>query len=157
MKGFGIAGLAALAACLGLGLPASTARAQTPPVAVCGDLFDECQIADFVFEWNADTFDEFFPLDEKTCEGMASSELAQCEAAVKAGVKCWSAQFNSIPKNARPVCATERSPSPDCNIEFKFHAKNNVNFTKAMGEFEIGCCENRAIDFFNLCVLGGPS
>jgi hypothetical protein len=156
MKGFGIAGLAALGACLGVGLLASPARAQTPPVPICGDLFDECQIANDVFAWNADEFEEFFPLDEKTCADMASGVLAQCEAGVKAGVKCWSAQFNSIPKNARPACKSERSPASDCNIEFKYDAKTNVNYTKAIGEFEIGCCEERANDFFELCVLGDP-
>lgn len=152
MKRFSIAVLAALGICLGHGFTATPAQAQTPPVAICGDLFDECQIADDVLAWNQDEFEEFFPLDEKTCEDMASGVFAQCESGVKSGVKCWSAQFNYIPKNARPACKSERSPFSDCKIEFNFDAKNNVHFTRAIGEFEINCCEEAAIDFFNLCV-----
>src|SRR5262245_2394734 len=114
MKGFGIAGLAALGACLGLGLTASPAQAQTPSVAICGDLFVSCQIADDVFAENVDEFEEFFPLDQKTCEDMASGVFAQCESGVKSGVKCWSDQFKFIPKNARPACQQAGSFATNC-------------------------------------------
>lgn len=156
MKGFGIAVFAALGACLGLGLGPSPAHAQTPSPAICGDLFTMCQIANDVYDSNVGEFEEFFPLDEKTCSKMADGVQAQCENAVKAGVKCWTGQFNAIPKNARPACAQDQSPSSPCKIEFKADAKNGANFSKATGEFELGCCDDVASDFFDLCV-GGDS
>jgi hypothetical protein len=152
MKGFGIALVATLGACLGVGFVASPAQAQTPSPAICGDLFELCKIADDVYDMNVENFLEFFPLDEKTCSQMADSVQAQCEHGVKAGVKCWTAQFESIPKNARPACKSERSPTSDCNVEFKYNAKNNVNFARARGGFETGCCEDVASDFFDLCL-----
>ena len=131
MKRLGIVVFAALGACLGLGFTAPPAQAQTPSPAICGDLFELCQIADDVLDWNVDEFEEFFPLDEDTCSSMAEGVLAQCERAVKSGVKCWSAQFNAIPKNAKPACKSDRSPSSNCNNEFKYDAKNGVNSTEA--------------------------
>jgi len=152
MKRFGIAVLAALGTCLGLGVTASPAQAQTPPAAICGDLFELCQLADDVLTSNADEFEEFFPLDEDTCSAMADGVFAQCDRAVKSGVKCWTDQFNSIPKNARPACKAVRSPGIHCNIDFKYDAKNGVNLTESRIEFEKGCCEDAALDFFDLCV-----
>lgn len=154
MKGFGIAMFAVLGACLGLGFTASPARAQPP---ICGDLFVECQIADDVLAWNADEFEEFFPLDEDTCSSMAEGVFAQCEKAVKSGVKCWTEQFSAIPKNAKPACKAVRSPSSTCKVDFKFDAHHDVNVTQASGESEIGCCEDAALDFFDLCVGGGDT
>lgn len=150
MKGLGISKFAALAACLGLGLLAAPARAQTPPI--CGDLFENCQIADDVLDWNLDDFSEFFPQDEDTCSKMAEGVLAQCEKAVKSGVKCWIEQFNTIPKNARPVCRTERSPSSVCDVDHKYVAHNSVNDTQALVPFELACCEDAALDFFDACI-----
>jgi hypothetical protein len=149
MKGFGIATFAALGAGLGLGFAAPPAQAQAP---VCGDLFEECRIADDTLAWNADEFAEFFPLDEDTCSAMAEGVFAQCKKAVKAGVNCWTDQFNSIPKNAKPACKTERSPASDCKVEFKYAAHNDVNITQATLGPEIVCCEGAALDFFDLCV-----
>lgn len=143
--------VAALAALAALAFGAGAARAQPP---ICGDLFEQCQIADDVYSWNADEFEEFFPLDEKTCSQMAQGVFAQCERAVKEDTKCWVEQFNAIPKNMKAPCNYPQAPTNTCYVQAKFDAKNDVAATEGTGEFEISCCEEAAGAFFDLCIGG---
>lgn len=141
--------VAALGALAALGLGAGAALAQPP---ICGDLFEQCQIADDVYAWNADEFEEFFPLDEKTCSQMAQGVFAQCERAVKDDTKCWIGQFNAIPKNMKAPCNHPQAPTNTCYAQAKYDAKNAVRDAETTGAFEISCCEDAAGDFFDLCV-----
>jgi len=139
--------LATLGAFVALAFGAAPAKAQ-----ICGDLYDECEIADDVAEWNYEAFGGFFFLDEDTCEKMAISVFKQCEKAVKSAAKCWKDQVNSIPKTAKSACKTEGDFASDCNADYKEDAEDDVSDIPLYEEFEITCCEDRAEDFYFDCI-----
>ena len=140
---------AALAAFVAVAFGAAPAQAQ-----ICGDLFDECDIADDVVDLNYEQFGGFFTLGEDTCAKMAESVFKQCEKAVKSAVKCWSDQANSISKTSKSACKTEGEFASDCNADYKADAKDDVADIESYGEFELGCCEDYAFDFFFTCLEG---
>jgi hypothetical protein len=141
--------LATLGTFLALAFGAAPAKAQ-----ICGDLSDECEIADEVVDWNYDEFGGFFFLDSDTCEKMAESVFTQCEKAVKSAAKCWKDQINSIPKTAKSACKTEGDSASECNASYKDDAKDEIADVPYYEEFEIGCCEDRAESFYLLCFYG---
>jgi len=141
--------LAGLGAFVALAFGAAPAQAQ-----ICGDLSNECEIANEVAEWNYDEFGSFYYLDDDTCEKMAESVFKQCEKAVKSAAKCWTDQINSIPKTAKAACKTEGDSAGECNASYKDDAKDEIADVPYYEEFEIGCCEDRAADFYFYCIDG---
>lgn len=139
----------ALGVCAALGFGAAPARAQ-----ICGDLFEECEIAEEVLDLNLDQFGDFFTLDEDTCFKMADGVFKQCEKAVKSAVKCWSDQANAIPKNAKPACKTQGQFASICNTDFKEDAQEDVEGIESAGNFEIDCCADAAAEFYFTCLEG---
>jgi hypothetical protein len=137
------AALSTLAAvCLG----ATPARAD-----ICGDIFDECELADGVFAWNFDQFEEYNSLDTATCQKMTDSVLAQCQAAVKAAAKCWNGQLAAVPKTAKPACKTEGAGASECNQGFKNAAAEENEEVAFFAARELECCAERALEFFEDC------
>jgi hypothetical protein len=140
---------AALSAFAALCFGAAPARAD-----VCGDLFDECELADGVVAWNVSELAAYFPLDIATCQKITDGVLAQCQAAVKAAAKCWQGQFDSVPKTAKPACKTEGTGASECNASFKsVYADESEELDVFVG-IELDCCEDRAADFFEVCTEG---
>lgn len=149
MQRIGIAIAAVWGMFLGFGITAAPAGAD-----ICGDLFDECEIADGVLGWNLDQFEEYDMLDAATCQKMADSILAQCQAAVNAAAKCWKGQVGSVPKTAKPACKTEGEGASECNASFKSGAASESEEIDAFAAQEIDCCEDRAVEFFDSCREG---
>jgi hypothetical protein len=146
MQRIGIAMAAVWGLFLGFGIASAPARAD-----ICGDLYDECDIAIDVLSWNLDQFEGFFPLDDDTCDSMATSVLKQCESAVKSAAKCWASQIKFIPKNAKPACKTEGDFANECKADFKEDATEDVDEIDFYVESELDCCEIRASAFYTNC------
>src|SRR5262245_35102588 len=137
---------AAAALFAGLGFGAAPSRAQ-----ICGALFDHCQIAEDVLDLNFDQFEGFFPLDEEICGPMALSMIKQCESAVKAAVKCWTAQANALPKTAKSACKAEIGQEKECNEHYKDAAKDDIEGLAAFEESELQCCSAAGLEFAFTC------
>jgi len=140
---------AVLGAVIALAFGAAPAQAQ---YEICGALFDECEIAEDVLDWNLDEFEDFFPLDQDTCTALAMSALKQCQAAVKGAVKCWSSQMNYIPKNAKPVCKTEGDFAKPCSAGFKDNAAGLIDSLDVYEESELECCGFGALELASQCM-----
>lgn len=140
---------AALCALAAVGFGAAPARAD-----ICGDIFDECALADGVFAWNLDQFKNYSRLDNATCQKMTESILAQCEAAVNAAAKCWKGQAGSIPKTAKPACKAEGEGASGCNASFKDTAASESEEVDLFAAQEIDCCEDLADEFLDSCREG---
>lgn len=138
--------IAALSAFAVLFSGAAPARAD-----VCGDIFDECELADLVLEWNLDEFVIYFPLSSATCQNVAGRVLAQCQAAVKAAAKCWKGQYGSVPKTAKPACKTQGSGASSCDTAFKDEYSVASDEVDEFASFELSCCEDRAEEFYETC------
>ena len=148
MQRIGMAVAAVCGVILGFAISSAPARAE-----VCGDLYDECHIADQVLGWNLDQFEQFDPMDEATCMTATLSVLKQCESAVKGAAKCWASQINAIPKNAKAACKTEGDLAKQCNADFKEEATEDVDELDEFVELELDCCEDRSHAFFVSCVI----
>lgn len=141
--------IAALSTFAALCVGAAPARAD-----VCGDIFDECELADDVLAWNIGEFAGYFTLDIATCQKMTDGVLAQCQAAVNAAAKCWKGQLGSIPKTAKPACKTEGAGASECDANFKSVYLDESEGVDVYAERETGCCEDRAADFYESCTEG---
>jgi hypothetical protein len=140
---------ATVAACAALVFGAAPASAD-----ICADLFDECEIAEDIFEWNFEQLAGFFPLDDATCTKMTQTVYKQCEKNVNAAVKCWVDLANSLPKTAKPACKAQGDAASQCNAIFKSDAENDVEEIESFGDSELDCCGDIAEDFLAFCVEG---
>jgi len=148
MKKIGLAVLAALGAFAAFSITAAPAQAD-----ICGDLWDECDIADNVLSWNLDQFEDFWPLDADTCAKMGDGVLKQCETAVKDAAKCWKKQISSIPKTAKSACKTEGDLAGECNADYKGDASDDLEELDYYEGAELECCVTAAVDFYANCVI----
>lgn len=140
---------AALCAFAVLALGAGPARAD-----VCGDLFDECELADAVVGWNLDEIEAHLPLPSGVCQKAADGVFKQCQAAVKVAAKCWKGQYGAVPKTAKPACKTEGSAASECNAFFKDRYSSESDAVDDYASFELACCEDRVEEFYETCVTG---
>jgi len=139
----------ALGAFAALALGAGPARAD-----VCGDVYDECELADAVVGWNLDAVESHLPLPSGVCQKSADGVLKQCQAAVKAAAKCWKGQYGAVPKTAKPACKTEGSAASECNASFEERYSSETDELDDYVSFELDCCEDRVDEYYETCVTG---
>ena len=104
--------------------------------------------------WNLDAVANHVPLPSDVCQKSADGVLKQCQAAVKAASKCWTNQYGSVPKTAKPACKTEGSAASECNAYFKDRYASASDELDAYVSFELDCCEDRVADYYGTCVTG---
>jgi hypothetical protein len=126
----------------------------TPAAAgICGDLADQCAIAEENLENSILNFANVFPLSEAACSKMQKGFFQHCVDAVEGAVDCVTGISDSLLKLGKIACK-DSGGNPACSENFKIEHRQNVEGAEGAGEFEILCCAGASLDFLEICLEG---
>jgi len=145
----GTAALFALSLALGISRQAGAA-----PAPVCESPDDQ---PGNVYEWLIPHADNYFPLDEKSCEKFTKSAVAACHKAVSDAQKCQLNVLKTLAKLAKTTCQATGGNQASCAAGFASSvAEHSASLADAAQAGHYTCDEGFPSEVYGTCINGAP-